>query len=97
MQGLNLSQVILRFFDAVPYGVELIPECNLARTVQRGFKALDAISRASSKGISPLYFFADRHWFSPDQASTLISKFELAKRDEMTMSPSYRAMCDENH
>ena len=65
MQYPNLSQVFLRFFDVVPYGVELIPDRNLASTVQRGFKALDAKHRTSGKGIPPLYFFADRHWFDP--------------------------------
>jgi hypothetical protein len=65
MQYPNLSQVFLRFFDVVPYSVEFVPDRNLASTVQRGFKALDAKHRTSGKSIPPLYFFADRHWFDP--------------------------------
>jgi len=65
MQYPNLSQVFLRFFDVVPYSVEFIPDRNLASTIQRGFKALDAKHRTSGKSIPPLYFFADRHWFDP--------------------------------
>ena len=42
MQDPNLSQVSLRFFNVVPYGTQLFPDCNLARMIQRGFKALDA-------------------------------------------------------
>jgi hypothetical protein len=43
MQDPNLSQVSLRFFNVVPYGVQLFPDCNLASMIQRGFKALDAV------------------------------------------------------
>jgi len=52
MQDPNLSQVSLRFFDVVPYGTQLVPDCNLARMIQRGFKALDAKRSTSGKGIS---------------------------------------------
>ena len=40
MQEPNLSQVSLCFFNVVPYGVQLSLECNLASTIQRGFKAI---------------------------------------------------------
>ena len=55
MQEPNLSQVSLCFFNVVPYGVQLSPECNFASTIQRGFKALDAKCSTSGKGISLLY------------------------------------------
>src|SRR5262249_5954527 len=55
MQEANLSQVSLRFFDVMPYGTELVPDCNLARMIQRGFKPLDAKRSTSGKGISLLY------------------------------------------
>jgi hypothetical protein len=58
MQDTNLSQVSLCFFNAVPYGVQLSLECNLASTIQRGFKALDAKCSTSGKGISLLYVVA---------------------------------------
>jgi hypothetical protein len=58
MQDANLREVSLRFFDAVPYGVQLFPRCNLARTIQRGFKAIDAEFRTSGKGIALLYSVA---------------------------------------
>jgi len=61
MQDLNLSQVSLRFFNAVPYGVQLFLERHLASTIQRGFKALDAKCRTSGKGISLLCSVAGRH------------------------------------
>ena len=51
MQEPNLSNV-------VPYGVLLSLECNLASTIQRGFKALDAKCSTSGKGISLLYVVA---------------------------------------
>ena len=59
MQELNLSQISLCFFNVVPYGVQLSLECDLASTIQRGFKALDAKCSTSGKGISLLYFVAD--------------------------------------
>jgi hypothetical protein len=34
MQDPNLRQVSLRFFNAVPYRIELIPHCDLASTIQ---------------------------------------------------------------
>ena len=55
MQEPNLSQVSLCFFNVVPYGVQLSLECNLASTIQRGFKALDAKCSKNGKGISLLY------------------------------------------
>jgi len=58
MQDPNLSQVSLRFFNVVLYGVQLFPDCNLASMIQRGFKALDAKCSTSGKGISLLYFVA---------------------------------------
>jgi len=42
MQDPNLRQESLRFFNAVPNGIEVVPDCNLASAIQRGFKALDA-------------------------------------------------------
>jgi len=33
MQNPNLSQVSLRFFNVVPYGVQLFLECNLTSTI----------------------------------------------------------------
>src|SRR6266540_983432 len=61
MQDPNLSQVSLRFFNAVPYGVQLFLERHLASMIQRGFKALDAKCRTSGKGISLLCSVAGRH------------------------------------
>jgi hypothetical protein len=58
MQDLNLSQVSLRFFNVMSYGVQLFPDCNLASMIQRGLKALDAKCSTSGKGISLLYFVA---------------------------------------
>ncbi len=58
MQGLNLSQVSLCFFNIVPYGLQLFLECNLASTTQRGFKVLDAKCSTNGKGISLLYSIA---------------------------------------
>ena len=55
----NLSQVSLRFFNVVLYGVQLFPDCNLTSMIQRGLKALDAKCSTCSKGISLLYFVAD--------------------------------------
>ena len=55
MQDPNLSQVSLRFLNVVPYGVQLFPDRNLARMIQRGFKAFDAKCSTSGKGISLLY------------------------------------------
>jgi hypothetical protein len=52
MQDPNLSQVSLRFFNAVLYGVQLFPNCNLTSMIQRGFEALDAKCSKSGKGIS---------------------------------------------
>jgi hypothetical protein len=61
MQEPNLSQVSLCFFNVVPYGVQLSLECNLAGTIQRGFKAIDAKCSTSGKGISLLLL---RHWLT---------------------------------
>ena len=58
MQDPNLSQVSLRFFNVVPYGGQLFPDCNLASMIQRGFKALDAKFSTDGKGISLLYSIA---------------------------------------
>jgi hypothetical protein len=58
MQEANLSQVSLRFRNVVPYDTQLVPDCNLARMMQRGFKALDAKLSTSGKGISLLYVVA---------------------------------------
>jgi hypothetical protein len=55
MQEPNLSQVSLCFFNVVPYGTQLFPDCNLASMIQRGFKALDAKRSTRGKGISLLY------------------------------------------
>jgi len=35
MQDPNLSQVSLRFFNVMPYGVQLCPDCNLASMIER--------------------------------------------------------------
>jgi hypothetical protein len=61
MQEANLSQVSLCFFNVMPYGIQLSLECNLASTIQRGCKALDAKCSTSGKGISLLYFVAGQH------------------------------------
>jgi hypothetical protein len=58
MQNSNLSQVSLRFRNVVPYDTQLFADCNLARMMQRGFKALDAKLSTSGKGISLLYVVA---------------------------------------
>ena len=58
MQEANLSQVSLRCGNVVPYDTQLFPDCNLARMMQRGFKALDAKLGTSGKGISLLYVVA---------------------------------------
>jgi hypothetical protein len=58
MQEANLSQVSLRFYNVAPYDTQLVPDCNLARMMQRGFKALDAKRSTSGKGISLLYVVA---------------------------------------
>jgi hypothetical protein len=58
MQEANLSQVSLRFRNVVPYDTQLVPDCNLARMMQRGFEALDAKLSTSGKGISLLYVVA---------------------------------------
>jgi hypothetical protein len=58
MQNPNLSQVALRFLNVMPYGVQLVPDCNLAGMIQRGFKSRDAKCGKSGKGISLLYSFA---------------------------------------
>jgi hypothetical protein len=42
----------------VPYDTQLVPDCNLARMMQGGFKALDAKLSTSGKGISLLYVVA---------------------------------------
>jgi len=61
MQEANLSQVSLRFFDVVPYGTQLVPHCNLACMIQRGFKVLDAKRSTGGEGISLLYVIAGWH------------------------------------
>ena len=58
MQEANLSQVSLRFGNVAPYETQLVPDCNLARMMQRGFEALDAKRSTSGKGISLLYVVA---------------------------------------
>jgi hypothetical protein len=58
MQDPNLSQVALRFLNVMPYGVQLVPDCNLAGMIQRSLKCLDAKCGKSGKGISLLYSFA---------------------------------------
>ena len=58
MQEANLSQVSLRFRNVVPYDTQLVPHCNLARMMQRGFEALDAKLSTSGKGVSLLYVVA---------------------------------------
>jgi hypothetical protein len=58
MQDPNLSQVALRFLNVMPYGVQLVPDCNLAGMIQRSLKSLDAKCGKSGKGISLLYSFA---------------------------------------
>ena len=58
MQEANLSQVSLRFRNVVPYDTQLFPDCNLARVMQRGLKALDAKLSTSGEGISLLYVVA---------------------------------------
>jgi len=58
MQEPNLSQVSLGFFNVALYGLQLSLECNLASTIQRGFKAFYAKCSTSGKGISLLYFVA---------------------------------------
>jgi hypothetical protein len=42
----------------MPYGVQLVPDCNLAGMIQRSLKSLDAKCGKSGKGISLLYSFA---------------------------------------
>jgi hypothetical protein len=58
MQDPNLTQVALRFLNVMPYGVQLVPDCNLAGMIQRSLKPLDAKCGKGSKGISLLYSFA---------------------------------------
>ena len=58
MQEPNLGQVSLCFFNVVPYGVQLSLECNLASTIQRGFKPVDAKCSTNGKGTSLLYSIA---------------------------------------
>jgi hypothetical protein len=55
MQDPNLSQVSLRLFNVVPYGLQLFAHCNRTSMIQRGFKAIDAKCSTSGKGISLLY------------------------------------------
>src|SRR5262249_37865795 len=55
MQDPNLSQVSLRFFNVVLYGIQLFPDCPLVSMIQRGFKPLDAKCSTNGKGISLLY------------------------------------------
>jgi hypothetical protein len=58
IQGPNLSQVPLGFFNGVPDGVHLLPDRNLASIIQTGFEALEAECGKNGEGISPLYSFA---------------------------------------
>jgi hypothetical protein len=61
MQEANLSQVSLRFRNVVPYRTQLVADCDLARMIQRGFKALDAKRSTRGKGISLLDIVAGYH------------------------------------
>ena len=61
MQKANLSEVSLRFRDVVPYGTQLVTDCDLARLIQGGFKAFDAKRSTRGKGISLLNVVAGRH------------------------------------
>jgi hypothetical protein len=70
MQEANLSQISLRFCNVVSYDTQLFPGCNLARMLQRGFKALDAKLSTSGKGISLLNVVAGRHGSIPQFAGT---------------------------
>jgi hypothetical protein len=65
MQDPNLSQVALRFLNVMPYGVQLVPDCNLAGMIQRSLKSLDAKCGKSDKGISLLYSFCWLTWLPP--------------------------------
>jgi hypothetical protein len=58
IQGPNLSQVPLGFFNGVPDGVQPLPDRNLASIIQRGFEALEAECGKNGEGISLLYSFA---------------------------------------
>jgi hypothetical protein len=64
-QDPNLSQVALRFLNVMPYGVQLVPDCNLAGMIQRSLKSLDAKCGKSGKGISLLYSFCWLTWLPP--------------------------------
>jgi hypothetical protein len=70
MQEANLSQVSLRFCNVVSYDTQLFADCNLARMLQRGFKALDAKLSTSGKGISLLNVVVGRHGSVPKFAET---------------------------
>jgi hypothetical protein len=70
MQEANLSQVSLRFCNVVSYDTQLFADCNLARMLQRGFKALDAKLSTSGKGISLLNVVVGRHGSIPKFAGT---------------------------
>ena len=70
MQDANLSQVSLRFCNIVSYDTQLFADCNLARMLQRGFKALDAKLSTSGKGISLLNVVVGRHGSIPKFAGT---------------------------
>jgi len=61
MQEANLSEVSLRFRDVVPYGTQLVADCDLARLIQGGFKAFDAKRSTRGKGISLLDVVAGGH------------------------------------
>jgi hypothetical protein len=54
----------------VSYDTQLFADCNLARMLQRGFKALDAKLSTSGKGISLLNVVAGRHGSIPKFAGT---------------------------
>src|SRR5262249_36676933 len=60
-QEANLSRVSCAFRDVVPYGTELVADCDLARLIQGGFKAFDAKRSTRGKGISLLDVVAGGH------------------------------------
>jgi hypothetical protein len=74
MQNPNLSQVALRFLNVMPYGVQLVPDCNLAGMIQRGFKSRDAkcyLTRIFRK----LFFGVQRLFNKPTDLRPLVEPF----------------------
>jgi hypothetical protein len=69
IQGPNLSQVPLGFFNGVPDGVQPLPDRNLASIIQRGLEALEAECGKNGEGISLLYSFAGGHVLSSSLAT----------------------------